>query len=88
MKVSELTPGDLICPEVGGSPSWAVFITSCHHPLWPGLRLVIWRMPDGSYSFDALMPGQEVGVLQAQGKEQKERSVRWALGLQSGVPTL
>jgi hypothetical protein len=54
--VSELRPGDLVLN--GGME--AVYIEHAPHPLFPGLRLVIWRLGD-EWSFDAQDPRQDVG---------------------------
>jgi len=56
--VKELLPGDLVT----SGDARAVFITSCPHPVWEELRLVIWRMEeDGSIRVDVLKPDYEVG---------------------------
>lgn len=55
--VFELLPGDEV--ELGGQR--AVFIAAVPHPCWPRLRLVIWRLDDGSWSLDALAARQDVG---------------------------
>jgi hypothetical protein len=58
--VSALFPGDLVTL---GEAS-AVFITRTAHPDYPTLMLVVWRLgPElgGDWSFDALLPYQEVG---------------------------
>lgn len=56
-RVEELLPGDVI--ENAGTR--AMYIAQGPHPAWRNLRLVIWRMQDGNWSFDALSPGQYVG---------------------------
>lgn len=56
-RVSELIPGDLI----GNGDMKATYIAQAEHPLWPSLRLVIWHMPDGTRSLDALSASQDVG---------------------------
>lgn len=57
MIVSELVAGDRI--EVAGTD--AIFIAQTQHPIWPSLRLVIWRLRSGELSLDALDPRQYVG---------------------------
>ena len=58
-RVRDLLPGDLV---TSGSTS-AVFITASPHPGYRGMRLVVWRLADGKWSFDALMADQEVGTV-------------------------
>src|SRR5690554_7124055 len=58
--VAELLPGDLVT-NAGQS---ATFITHTAHPLWPHLRLVIWRMADGTWYHDALDARQQVGEVE------------------------
>jgi hypothetical protein len=53
MRVMDLPPG----VKVDGH----TFVAQAHHPIYPGLMLVIWRMANGSWSHDALDPRQEVG---------------------------
>lgn len=55
--VAELLPGEIVY-SFGRS---ACFVARTEHPVWPSLQLVIWRMPDGSWSHDALDARQEVG---------------------------
>ena len=57
-RVSELQPGD----EVHNFGEYAVFVQRCQHPIWPSMQLVIWKMPDGTWSHDALDAWQEVGT--------------------------
>jgi hypothetical protein len=59
-RVNRLLPGDKV--SQGGRS--AVFITACPHPVWEGLRLVIWRMDDDSLSLDALRGDQDVGQVE------------------------
>lgn len=66
MKVSELTPGDTIKAFAGLQ---ATYVAQTEHPIWPWLRLVVWRMPDGSWSHDALSPQQDVGEPQPSDRE-------------------
>jgi hypothetical protein len=55
--VAELLPGDVVHIDTAS----ATFIAETQHPLWPHLRLVIWRMADGGWSHDALDIRQDVG---------------------------
>ena len=60
-RVADLTPGDLVTLAPLGS---AVFVTSCRHPLYPMLQLVIWRLlPGREWSLDALHMQQTIGQL-------------------------
>lgn len=59
--VQNLVPGDL----VENSGASALFVAQTEHPIWPSLQLVIWRMPDGSWSHDALDARQDVGQIAA-----------------------
>lgn len=58
--VAALRPGDKVTRE----DRWAVFITCCPHPIWEGLRLVIWSMDDGTLSLDALRADQGAGEVE------------------------
>lgn len=60
--VIELQPGDLVV--LPGAEVTGVFITGCRHPLYGLLRLVVWRLSDGSWSFDALSELQDIGHIQ------------------------
>jgi hypothetical protein len=55
--VQELRSGDVVTL----ADQSAVFIASEPHPEYPGLRLVIWKLDDGTWSLDALSNLQEVG---------------------------
>lgn len=55
--VAELQPG-MVIAHTGRT---ATVITTCPHPLYQGFTLVVWRLSDGTVSFDALSPRQEVG---------------------------
>jgi hypothetical protein len=59
--VRDLLPGDLVTAP-GRRP--AVFITSCPHPVYHHLLLVIWRLGNGSVRLDALHPDDEVGTVE------------------------
>lgn len=79
VRVDELVPGDL----VKNYPMEAVFITRvAPHPLFPpetGLILVIWFLHnEGEYSFDALLPMQEVGSRIASGDILRRNRLRQA----------
>lgn len=74
--VHELQPGDLIL----NADMSATFITQSAHPLYPGMRLVIWLLRNGEWSFDALSAGQVVGVRgEPTDKRAREHRLREAL---------
>lgn len=73
MIVAQLTPGDLIGSAAGRT---ALYITQSEHPIWPSLRLVIWRLSDGTWSFDALSSQQEVGVQLSRNEPPGRRELR------------
>lgn len=78
MRVNELKPGDVI--HLPGEDGTATFIIAhSPHPLYPHLWLVIWRLSNGTYSFDALAWNQDVGERVGGGTA----SLRSALGIQS-----
>jgi hypothetical protein len=60
MRVADLMPGNIVSIEGIGS---ATFVAHTEHPLWPHLRLVIWKLDDGTWSHDALDARQEVGTV-------------------------
>lgn len=69
-RVADLQPGDLVTQ--GGES--AVFIVSTQHHAYRALRLVIWRLDDGTISADALAYIQEVGeVTTATPRERYDR---------------
>lgn len=72
VNVSQLTPGDLI----SNGPMTAVYVAQTQHPIWPHLRLVIWRLPGGEWSLDALDPRQEVGERPSQPEPPGRRELR------------
>jgi hypothetical protein len=60
--VADLQPGDLV--YVAGVSVHGIFIARAPHPRYPGLQLVVWRLSDGSMSYDALKLEQDIGVIQ------------------------
>lgn len=74
--VRELAPGGVI--DVPGMSS-ATFISSIDHPIYRGMRLVTWRMADGSLSLDALSPFQYVGEARRTNEGLREQALRRAL---------
>ena len=76
--VSELAPGDVI----ESFRRRAVVIAVTNHPIWTSCRLVVWRLEDGMWSFDALDPRQEVG----KAVDHDPEALRWGLGMQTQRP--
>ena len=61
MRVNDLIPGMQFKSFLPEEPGVITFIiTHTLHPLYPELALVIWKMPNGGYSFDALDLRQEL----------------------------
>jgi hypothetical protein len=77
--VQELRPGDVVEGPLG--MGLATFIGAMPHPLYGGLQLVIWRMANGSVSFDALSPYQYVGNVPRMTPEYRKRTIEQALGI-------
>jgi hypothetical protein len=68
--VQDLVGGDVI--DIGGRRG--TFIGRSDHPTYRGLQLVVWKLDDGTWSFDALSPVQHVGELvSARGAENVAR---------------
>ena len=76
-QVQHLLPGDLVTQ---GEMS-AVYVTQAEHPLFPGLRLVVWRLDGGGWSHDALRPDQDVGEAAVTVPAQRAVRLRRALGV-------
>ncbi len=71
MKVIDLVPGSIFDGHT--------FVAQTVHPLWPNLQLVIWRLRDGTWSHDALSPGQEIIGLDLKRSQNKTINLRRAL---------
>jgi hypothetical protein len=78
IKVYDLVPGMVVENPVEPE-RWGVFVVSCPHPLYSSLRMVVWRMPDGSWSHDALDSRQDVGDARPSSAEERLSNLRWAL---------
>lgn len=80
MRVAELEPGMTF--EGMGPIKGATVICTASHPIFPGFWLVVWKMHDGTMSFDALLPAQ---VLPSKwiGQTRQEMKNAWkkAIGL-------
>jgi hypothetical protein len=72
--VSELLPGDYVLldssPTLLGNMG-ATFVVSTDHPRYRDFALVVWILDDGTPSFDALLPIQEVGQAQPSTAQQR-----------------
>lgn len=74
--VSQLIPGDVI-HSFGRN---ALYISQTNHPIFPGFRLVIWKLDNGSWSHDALDSQQVVGErVQEASAEVRQQRLRAAL---------
>lgn len=78
MKVSELEPGQQIINPIDGSTP--CFIVAFAHPYYDGLAQVVWRMPDGTSSFDALSWHQDVGEPVPASESERVTNLRDAIG--------
>lgn len=82
--VLELQPGDLVTlPSPNGYVS-STFVAQTAHPIWPHLRLVIWRTDPklglpGDWSHDALDPHQVVGTVTPATSAERAERLRAAL---------
>jgi hypothetical protein len=76
--VAELRPGDVV-EQAGQEGLPATFIIRTEHPIWPKLSLVVWKLWDGSWSFDALSDAQEVGQLSPSDHGTRQERLRNAL---------
>lgn len=74
--VAELLPGQIVDGPDGAF--WATFVAQTEHPLWPHLRLVVWRVAD-SWSHDALDARQYVGTARASTEDERRTNLRRAL---------
>jgi len=75
--VRDLAPGDVV--DGPGGLFSATFIAATAHPLFGGLKLVVWQMSDGTVSLDALSPFQHVGDVRRSDAGLREAALRRAL---------
>lgn len=75
--VAGMTPGDRV--SIPGGEGAATFVQRAPHPLYPHLCLVVWRMPDGSWSHDALAAAQDVGEVLPATPDGRRQALRQAL---------
>jgi len=80
MRIADLRTGDLVKLPGAGS---ALFITDLEHPLYPMLRLVIWRTPDGVTFMDALSARQDLGEVAPSTLAERQARLRAALNGES-----
>ncbi len=83
--VAELVPGDIVTAAMPGLHQ-ATFVAKPVHPLFPGMRLVVWWVHDdgpgereGWWSHDALDPRQYVGEVVPATPEDRIKALRRAL---------
>jgi hypothetical protein len=69
-RVIDLIPGDLI--HFSGRSS--VFVARTEHPYYLGFAMVIWRMDQGDWSHDALLPNQELSGEVESATDEERRS--------------
>lgn len=74
-RLDELLPGDVV--DLG--PAHATYVAQAEHPIWPSLRLVVWRLGDGSWSHDALDARQDVGQARPATAAQRDQRLKLAL---------
>lgn len=90
LRLDRLQPGDVVImdPLSANLSQWGAFIGQIQvHPVYPELSLVIWRLANGVYSFDALRRKQEIpGRLLQQTPTQQRETQRWALGQHKANP--
>lgn len=78
--VAELIPGQIVDGPAGTELESATFVAQTEHPIWPSLRLVVWRLHrDDSWSHDALDARQDVGTARASSAEERHVNLRLAL---------
>lgn len=73
--VKDLQPGDIVDHPMRS----ATFVMAVPHPLYEGFAMVAWRLDDGSVTFDALSPLQDVGVARLQLPGDRLASLRKAV---------
>jgi hypothetical protein len=86
MRVHELVPGMKFelkgfTPIVSGT-----VICTAPHPVYEGFTLVVWKLSDGTMSFDALSPMQELYMSEWIGQTPIQMQEAWkkAIGLKHG----
>jgi len=77
--VGELRHGEQLVLDGPFGTITSTFVAETQHPIWPNLRLVIWRMGDGSWSHDALDFAQDVGTPEPSTPDERQTNLRRAL---------
>lgn len=77
--VMELRPGDEVTLPAPEGPCTGVFVAEAAHPLYFGLRLVVWRLDSGEWSHDALSPRQDVGAVTPSSADERAARLRAVL---------
>jgi hypothetical protein len=82
MRVCELLPG-MKFELKGDTVVSGTVICTTEHPVYEGFTLVVWKMSDGTMSFDALLPVQELYMSEWIGQNRGEMQAAWceAIGL-------
>ena len=82
--VVELLPGQIVDGPAGNPVESATFVAQTEHPIWPHLRLVVWKLHrNDSWSHDALDPRQDVGTARPSTEAERHAALRRALLHQS-----
>ena len=77
-RVRDLQPGDEV--HLPGADITGIFITRDRHAGYPGLELVIWKLSDGRFSYDALLAEQDIGLVSAATPLERQQALVHALG--------
>lgn len=82
-----LEPGDVVDLSGPNGVEWGVFVgLIIPHPIHPSFTLAIWRLMNGSYSFDCLKITQDIGQVRVVSELQRRSSLNWALGHHNSSP--
>lgn len=82
MIVDQLTPGMAFATKnVDGKNIHSVFVGRLDHPLYPTMRMIIWRHDDTKqpWSHAAADPHQDVGTPIDQPPVDRRRNLTWAI---------
>lgn len=89
-RVCDLIPGDRVrMPGLdaerarggrrAGEVAWALFVSRGPHPLFHDLQLVVWQLPSGRWSLDALHAAQYIGETEPADITSRRAGLRAAL---------